>query len=374
MIPFRHQRPLLFIAFISQIILASCSGGKDGSSEKPQEFRVLHPVVMDTVFTREYIAEIHSLRNVEIRTRIKGFLEAIHVDEGRPVKAGQLLFTLGSREYRENLLKANANYKSLVAELKVAEVELKNTRTLAEKNIVSSTELEMAIARKESVEAKIDEARSAIALANLNLSFTEVRAPFDGVIDRIPFKTGSLVGEGELLTTISDNREVFAYFNVSEKEFIDIVKRDSVESMKEVSLMMANNELFGQKGRIETVESVIDRGTGNIAFRARFANPRGILKHGASGRILVNERIRNAMVIPQKSTFEIQDRTYVYTVDSANTVKVRNFIPRLRLPHLFVVESGLSPNDRVLYEGIQQVRDGMKIAPKDMTFRDAKFD
>lgn len=116
------------------------------------------------------------------------------MDEGRPVKAGQLLFTLGSREYRENLLKANANYKSLVAELKVAEVELKNTRLLAEKNIVSSTELEMSVARKESIEARIEEARSAIALANLNLSFTEVRAPFDGVIDRIPFKTGSLVG------------------------------------------------------------------------------------------------------------------------------------------------------------------------------------
>jgi membrane fusion protein (multidrug efflux system) len=232
----------------------------------------------------------------------------------------------------------------------------------------------MAVARKESVEARIDEARSAIALANLNLSFTEVRAPFDGVIDRIPFKTGSLVSEGELLTTLSDNREVFAYFNVSEKEFFDLAKRDSTEAMKEVQLMMANNEMFGPKGRIETVESVIDRGTGNIAFRARFANPGGILKHGASGRILVSERLRGAMVIPQKSTFEIQDRTYVYTVDSANAVRVRNFTPRLRLPHLFVVESGLSANDRVLYEGIQQVRDGMKIKAKDMAFRDAKFD
>jgi len=370
-------RPLHFVlatAFLCINLLTSCSGRKDGSADKLPDFNVLHPAIIDTVFTREYIAEVHSLRNVEIRTRIKGFLEKIHVDEGRPVHEGQLLFTLGSREYRENLLRANANYKRLVAELKVAEVELKNTRTLAEKNIVSSTELEMAVARKESVEARIEEARSAIALANLNLSFTEVRAPFDGVIDRIPFKTGSLVSEGELLTTLSDNREVFAYFNVSEKEFFDLAKRDSTEAMKEVQLMMANNEMFGPKGRIETVESVIDRGTGNIAFRARFANPEGILKHGASGRILLSERLRGAMVIPQKSTFEIQDRTYVYTVDSTDTVRVRNFIPRLRLPHLFLVESGLSANDRVLYEGIQQVRDGMKIKPKDMAFRDAKFD
>jgi membrane fusion protein (multidrug efflux system) len=193
------------------------------------------------------------------------------------------------------------------------------------------------------------------------------------VINRIPFKTGSLVAEGDLLTTISNNDEVFAYFNVSEKEFIDIMNNDSSGSMKEVSLLMANNEQFAYRGKVETAENEVDKETGNIAFRARFRNPTHILKHGASGKIMVREQLDNAMVIPQKTTFEIQDKVYVFTVDSTNTVRMRNITPRLRLPHLYVIASGLRADDRIIYEGIQQVRDGERIEPKATAFTQVAF-
>jgi membrane fusion protein (multidrug efflux system) len=271
------------------------------------------------------------------------------------------------------LLKANANFKSLIAELRVAEVELKNTRTLADKNIVSSSELEMAQARKEAIEARIDEARAAISIAQLNLSFTEVKAPFDGVINRIPFKTGSLVAEGDLVTTISNNDQVFAYFNVSEKEFIDIMHNDSSRAVKEVTLLMANNQPFRYAGKVETAENEIDKETGNIAFRARFNNPEHVLKHGASGKILVREYLKNAMVIPQKTTFEIQDKIYVFTVDSGYTIRMRNITPKLRLPHLYVVEAGLFPEDKILYEGIQKVKEGERIIPQPILFENVTF-
>jgi RND family efflux transporter MFP subunit len=364
----------IFVLFLPVMAWLGCNQPQAASNKELERFPVVSPVIVDTTVIKEYVAEISSLQNVEIRTHVKGFVEKIHIDEGQAVQAGQVLFTLSNREFRENLLKATANYKNLVAELKVAEVELKNTGTLADKKIISTSELEVAVAKKEAIEARMDEARAAIAIAQLNLSYTQVKAPFTGVVNRIPFKTGSLVSEGDLLTTISNNREVFAYFNVSEKEFIGMQKLDSGLSSNRVSLMMADNELFPYQGTIETAENVIDRGTGNIAFRARFRNPENILKHGATGKILVREEVPQAMVIPQKATFEIQDKVYVFTVDDSNVIHMRNILPRTRLPHLYVVASGLNEGDRVIYEGIQQVKDGDRIVPEKLSWQQIKFD
>lgn len=365
------SRPSLFI--LLQVFIFSCSSEKSAKPSAASSYDVITPRIVDTLFTKEYIADIHSLQNVEIRTHVKGFIEKIHVDEGKPVQAGEVLFTLGGREFRENLLKANANYKSAIAELRVAEVELKNTRTLAEKNIVSETELEMAKARKEAIEAKIEEAQSAISIAQLNLSYTQVKAPFTGVINRIPYKAGSLVSEGDLLTTISNNNEVFAYFHVSEKEFLDFMKKNSAGQPNEVSLLMANNELFPFTGKVETAENEIDKGTGNIAFRARFKNPKQVLRHGATGKILVKEKVDDALIIPQKSTFEIQDKVYVFTVDSSNKVRMRNIMPRLRLTNLYILQSGLTTKDRIIFEGIQQVKEGETIKPQLVDYNSVKL-
>lgn len=357
---------LLYTAIFS--FLTACSSKTTVVESKPEKFQVTNPTVLDTVYTKEYVAEIQSVQNVELRARVKGFIEKIYVDEGKPVKAGQVLFTLSSREFKEELLKANAQLKSAIAELKSAQVELKNTKLLVEESIVSKSELETIQAKMEAIHAKMDESKSSIALANLNLSFAQVRAPFSGVINRIPNKVGSIVEEGALLTTISNNKEVFAYFNVPEKEYLDFVRRNEMGKQGKVSLLLADGEPFSQSGTIETTDNEIDKSSGNMSFRARFANPQMLLKHGSSAKLLMNTELKNALIIPQKCTFEVQDKINVYVVDTNNIVRIKSFIPKLRLPNLYVVESGLSTNDKIIYEGVQLVKEGEKIIPEMVQF------
>jgi RND family efflux transporter MFP subunit len=356
----------LFILLSAGLLMQSCSSSKAADEPQREKFRVIQPSLIDTVYNNEYVAEIQSVQNVEVRARVKGFIEKIYVDEGKPVKEGQVLFTLSGRAFREDLAKANAMLKSATAELKSVEVEIKNTKLLVDKNIISKSELEMLQARKDAALAKIDEANSSISLANLHLSYTQVRAPFSGTINRIPNKAGSLVEEGTLLTTISNNKEVFAYFNVSEREYLDFVKQKQLGKPQEVSLLLADGSPFPHKGNIETIESEIDQSSGNLAFRARFPNPEEILKHGSNGKIVLEKELNDVLVVPQKSTFEIQDKVFVFLVNDKNVVEQKNIIPKMRLHHYYVLESGLTQNDRILYEGVQHVKDGDVIVPEQL--------
>jgi membrane fusion protein (multidrug efflux system) len=287
------------------------------------------------------------VRNIELRAQEKGYLQDIYVDEGQYVKAGQLLFRIMPKIYEAELLKAEA-------EAKIAGIELQNTKILAEKNVVSKNELAMA-------EAKLDQANAETALAKVHLSFTEIRAPFDGTIDRLPLKLGSLVDEGELLTSLSDNSQMFAYFNVSEPEYLDYETNVKDRANSKVSLLLANNRPLKYQGNVETVESEFNNETGNIAFRARFPNPEKLLKNGETGKVQMTVPLHDALVIPQKATYEIQDKKYVYVVDKSGVVKSKNITVTGEMPDLYVVGSGISENDRILLEGVQKVKEDNRI-------------
>jgi membrane fusion protein, multidrug efflux system len=339
-------RNFIFTGVIAMLCLTSCTSKKEEKVEAVK-FTVTNPAVIDTSFTKEYVSQIKSIRNIEIRTQEKGFLQNIYVDEGQYVNAGQLLFRIMPKIYEAELLKAQAEAKS-------AEIELLNTKTLADKNIVSKNEQAMA-------QAKLDMARAEVSLAKIHLSFTEIRAPFSGTIDRIPKKLGSLIDEGELLTTLSDNSKVFAYYNVSEPEYLEYQKNVKGRGDSNVSLLLANGEQLKYKGKVEVIESEFDSETGNIPFRASFPNPEKLLKNGETGKVLMSVPIQNALVIPQKSTYEVQDKMYVFVVDNNNVVKSREITITGSMPDLYVVQSGLLATDKILLEGVQKVKDDDKI-------------
>lgn len=350
----------ILIVYSITVLLFSCSNQK--VNETLEKYTIINPIQADSNYIQEYVADIQSVQNVELRARVKGYVDRIYVDEGKFVNKGQVLFTLNSGEYRQEIAKAKANLASAQAELRQIKVDIKNTKKLADNNIISKSELEIAETKKDVILAKIEEANATISLAHINLGFTEIKAPFDGVINRIPNKIGALVEEGTLLTTISNNNEMFAYFNVSEIDYLNYITQK--KSNKKVNLKLANGAVFPHAGIIETTDGEIDQSTGNLSFRARFPNPGKLLKHGSSGKVLVSNLLTNAILIPQQSTFEVQENLYVYTINKDNVVKQKQIVTDMRLANMYVVKEGLSLSDKVLYDGVQIVKEGDKIFPE----------
>ncbi|EJF10948.1 efflux RND transporter periplasmic adaptor subunit [Pontibacter sp. BAB1700] len=358
-----------FLSIISAGILAACSANSQAADETKaeQELPVIRIIAKDTVLHHEYVADIQAVQNVDLRARVPGFLEKVLVDEGQEVKKGQLLFKISDDEYKEELAKAQANLQSALAEAKGVKLEIDRLRLLVEKNIVSKTEIDVAQAKLEAANSRIRAARSSAQNASIRLSYTSIKAPFDGIIDRIPHRMGSLIEQGTLLTTASNINSIFVYFNVSENEYLQYIKTkedNPNRNSNSVKLVLADGTPYLHKGKIETVESEFKSGTGSIAFRARFPNPDKLLKHGATGNIVLSNAVEGAVLVPQKAVFELQDKNYVFLLDSLNQVSMRSFVPRTRFSSFYIVESGLKPGDRIVLEGIQSVEPGTQIKPK----------
>ncbi len=350
------NKMVMLIGISALVYLTSCSSNEEEKSEEGI-YTITSPITVDTSFAKEYVAQIQSLQNIEIKAMVKGYLEKINVDEGQHVTAGQLLFNIRPTEFQAELMKAKATAKG-------AELELQNEKKLADKNIVSQTELALA-------QAKLDEANAEVSLAELNLSYCEIKAPFDGTIDRIKFKVGSAIDEGTLLTSLSNNKEVYAYFNLAENEYLDYkTSNKKGDDKNAATLLLANGDEHKYKGEVEIVESEFDNGTGNISFRAKFPNPDLLLKHGETGKVRLVIPIKNALIIPQKSTYEIQDKIFVFVVDQNNTIKSRNIVVKQSLSNLYIIESGLSEKDKIIYEGIQTAKEDNKVQTKFVPLKD----
>ena len=336
----------IFIVLFIVSIYTSCKH-KTEEIHEAAKYLVTSPIKRDTIITKDYVSQIHSIRHIEIRAIERGYLKKISVDEGQHLKKGQKMFNIMPNVYQAELQKSKA-------EENVAEIEYKNTKLLADENVVSKNELAMA-------KANFNKAKAEVSLAQTHLGFTDIRAPFNGIMDHLQAREGSLLDEGDLLTTLSDNSKMWVYFNVPEAEYLDYIISAKKDEKEEVTLLMANNKPFNQKGIVETIEGDFDSQTGNIAFRATFPNPDGILRHGETGSIIMSTPYKNALIIPQKVTFEILDKKYVYVVGKDNTVKQQEIEVEAELENLFVVSKGLTKDDKILLEGIRKVKNNEMI-------------
>lgn len=344
------MRNIIMLAGLCALLFTSGCESKKEEKEEETELLVSSPLVKDTLVTKEYVSQIRSISHIELRALEKGYLTKIYVDEGQHVRKGQIMFQIMPMVLQAEQQKAQA-------EANFAKIEYQNTKSLADSNVVSKNELALA-------KAKLEKANAELSLANVRLGFTEIRAPFDGIMDHFQVRLGSLVDEGDLLTTLSDNSKMWVYFNVPEAQYLDYKTSAGNNNMNQVKLKMANNAIFDYPGVVETIEADFNNETGNIAFRATFPNPKGLLRHGETGNIQITEPLKNAILIPQKATFEVLDKKYVYVIDKDNVVKSREIAIAAELPHIFAVKSGLQPEDKILLEGLRQVHENEKIKYK----------
>jgi membrane fusion protein (multidrug efflux system) len=285
----------------------------------------------------------------------EGYLEEIPVKEGQAVRAGERLYDLYPILYRTKL-------EAEKAELRVAEINLQNTEQLAGRGFVSGPELARVTAERDRAKANVDRATA-------EAGFTSIAAPFDGIVGHQLMQQGSLIEAGDILTTMSDNAVMWVYFNVPEADYLrfkSIRGKTNTESPRTldlagatIQLRLANGQIFDQNAATTlTVESEFNRETGNIEFRADFPNPKGLLRHGETGSLLINQRLSGALVIPQRATFEILDRRYVYVVDEKGVAHQREISVARELEDIFVIKDGLKAGEKFVLEGVRQVRDG----------------
>ncbi|MBS1682184.1 MAG: efflux RND transporter periplasmic adaptor subunit [Bacteroidetes bacterium] len=333
------KRILVVMSLAALLCNLSCS--KKEEKEEQIKFQVTTPILKDTSLTREYVCQIRAIQHIELRALESGYLEKIFVDEGKFVNKGHLMFQILPIQYK-------AEYEKAKAEANYVEIEYENAKMLADSNVISVVQLAL-------VKAKLTKAKAELELARVHMSFTEIRAPFSGLMDRFQVRLGSLLDDGDLLTTLSDISHLWVYFNVPEAEYLNYKKSLKGDSAMKVKLRMANHEIYDHIGEVKTIEADFNNQTGNIAFRATFINPNGLLRHGETGNIIVDAPLRNALLIPQKATFEVLDQKYVYVVDEHNSLKTRHIVIDAELPDLYAIRSGLKVTDKILLEGLRLV-------------------
>lgn len=358
----------------SAILLPSCSKGdqQQQQAQAPEIATItLTPQGADLQTT--FPATIKGKTDIDIRPQVTGFITKVHVDEGQRVRKGQVLFTLDQVQFNAAVDQARAAVNSAQTAVNTQQLTVDNKKALLDKNIISQYEYQMALNSLDQAKAQLANAKAALVTAQKNLAYTVVTSPSDGVVGTIPNREGSLASpsSAQPLTTVSENSQVYAYFSLTEKDLLNLVGEGgrtieaAIKDMPEVKLRLNDGTTYPYTGKVATVSGVIDNNTGASSVRALFNNPNGVLRSGGTGVIIMPNEKENVIVIPQKSTFELQDRRFVYVVNDSNkVVSTPIAIDPVNDGKTFVVTEGLKAGDRIAIEGVgTKLKDGMVISP-----------
>ncbi len=359
------------IAYLALCLtLAGCGNG----SQIPQasnEYAVRDVTTSVCNLSTSYPATIKGIQDIEIRPKVGGFITKVHVDEGDFVHKGQVLFSIDRVQYEAAVKSAEAAVRVAKTTVSTQELTVKNKKMLHSQGIISDYDMEMAENELASAQAQLASANAQLVDAKNNLSFCSVTSPSDGVVGTIPYRVGSLVSSttAEPLTTVSNISQMYVYFSMTEKQLLEYTKgtdgvQGALAAIPPVNLRLVDGSLYDQTGKVTNVSGVIDIATGSVSMRATFDNPQKILRSGGTGSIVIPVRDSSAIQVPQKATYEIQDKRFVYVVGKDNKVKNTEITVLSQNDGTnYVVTSGLKVGDRIVVEGINTLNDGMAIKP-----------
>lgn len=361
-------------------LLSSC-GNKSNDAGKVPEYAVeeLQPITAN--LTTTYPATIRGKQDVEIRPQVSGFITKLCVDEGATVRKGQTLFIIDPTQYQSAANTARAAVATAKAAVSTQQMTFDNKKELNKKQIISDYDLSMAENALLQAKAQLAQAQAQLTAAEQNLSFTQVKSPSDGVINNIPYRLGALVSPSiqTPMTTVSEIDEVYVYFSMTEKELLAMTKssgslKEEISKMPAIKLQLIDGTEYGLEGKVDAVTGVIDQTTGSVSMRAIFSNKEHILRSGGTANILIPYHLENVISIPQSATVEIQDKKFIYTLQPDNTLKYTEIsIFNLDNGKDYLVTSGLSAGDKIVIEGVQNLKNGMKIAPITAAQKEANY-
>lgn len=371
----------------SRLILLACClslfscGQSDKTAGKAPEFAVITVETTTANLTNSYPATIRGKQDVEIRPMVSGFITKLHVDEGSVVRRGQVLFSIDPVQYQTAVNSAKAAVETAKAAVNTQELTVNNKRELNKKNIISNYDLQMAENQLAQTKAQLAQAEAQLVNAKNNLSYTSVTSPSDGVVGSIPYRVGSLVSPSiaSPLTTVADISEMYAYFSMTERQLLSQIReggsiKEILERMPDVQLQLIDGTMYADSGRVETISGVIDQTTGSVTMRALFPNKHNVLRSGSTGNVVFPNPMTDVIMIPQSATTEIQDKKFVFVVQPDNTLKNTEIqVFKLNDGKYYYVTEGLKAGDKVVMEGVQNLRDGAAITPITPAEKEAEY-
>jgi len=359
------------------LFLYSCSSKPQATVAPPPPSLPVATITSGTDTTyQEYPASVEGTVNVEVRPQVSGALDKVFVDEGAFVNAGQPIFKINEQPYRAALNNALASQHAAESAAANAQLEVEKLTPLVQNKVVSEYQLKTAKAAYDIAKANIEQAKANVSTAQINVGYTLIKAPVSGYIGRLLKKQGSLVSpqDVEALTQLSDVHDVHVYFSLGEKDFVSFKEqypgetlKDKLKQLPTVSLLLADNSEYAKRGKIDMIDGQFNKTTGAITLRASFANAQGLLRSGNTGKIRLSLQHKDALIVPESATVEMQDKVFVFALADSNKVKKQAITIVGKSGSNYLVKDGVKVGDQIVLSGIDHLQEGMVIHPEKAT-------